>query len=232
MIGKLAVGLGWLALALLLLAGPGTRLGLWDFGTGFSVLRWAAYLGIAGVVLGLVVLITRPATSRAAVALAMVAGIIAALVPWSWMRTAKRVPPIHDITTDTEHPPEFVAVLPLRADAPNPATYEGAEIAAAQHEAYPDVRPLTTSSPPAATFDRALEAAREMGWDIVAFDKDAGRIEATATTRWFGFKDDVIVRITPEGTGSKVDVRSVSRVGKSDVGANAKRIREFLKRLS
>lgn len=232
MIGKLAVGLGCLALALLLLAGPGTRLGLWDFRTGFSVLRWAAYLGIAAVVLGLVALIMRPAIGRAAVAIAMVAGIIAALVPWTWMRTAKRVPPIHDITTDTEHPPQFVAVLPLRAEAPNPATYQGAEIAAAQHEAYPDVRPLTLSTPPAATFDRALEAAREMGWDIVAADKAAGRIEATATTRWFGFKDDVVVRITREGAGSKVDVRSVSRVGKSDVGTNAKRIREYLKRLS
>jgi len=78
---------------------------------------------------------------------------------------------------------------------------------------------------------RALAAARASGWAIVAADSAAGRIEATATTAWFGFKDDVVVRVAPEGTGSRVDVRSVSRVGKSDVGANARRIREYLERV-
>jgi uncharacterized protein (DUF1499 family) len=67
-----------------------------------------------------------------------------------------------------------------------------------------------------------------MGWELVASDSAAGRIEATATTPWFGFKDDVVVRVRPDGSGSRIDVRSVSRVGKSDVGANAKRIRTYL----
>jgi len=67
---------------------------------------------------------------------------------------------------------------------------------------------------------------------VVASDAAAGRIEATATTRWFGFKDDVIVRIRPEAAGSRVDVRSVSRVGRGDLGANAARVREFLAKLS
>ena len=70
-----------------------------------------------------------------------------------------------------------------------------------------------------------------MGWQVAATDTAAGRLEATHTTRWFGFKDDVIVRIRPEGTGSRVDVRSVSRVGLSDLGANAERIRGFLAKL-
>jgi uncharacterized protein (DUF1499 family) len=80
---------------------------------------------------------------------------------------------------------------------------------------------------------KAIDAARALDWEIVASDAPAGRIEATATTMWFGFKDDIVVRVRPEaGGGSRVDVRSVSRVGQSDVGANAKRIREFIRRLA
>jgi uncharacterized protein (DUF1499 family) len=231
MIRTITLALAVVAVALLVLAGPGSRLGVWEFRTGFVMFRWAAYLGIAAAILCLVLLLRRPATGRVWLALALVVALVAVLVPWGWMRTAKRVPPIHDITTDTEHPPEFVAVLPLRAQAPNSAIYGGAEIAAQQRQAYPDVQPLMVKAPTAATFDRALAAARAMGWEIVAADGSAGRIEATATTRWFGFKDDVVVRITPEGSGSRVDVRSVSRVGKSDVGTNAGRIREYLKRV-
>jgi hypothetical protein len=221
---RMVLALAVLAIALLVLAGPGSRLGVWEFATGFVMLRWAAYLGIATAVLGLVLLLRRPAAGRLWLVLAMVAGLVAVLVPWGWLRTARQVPPIHDITTDTDHPPEFVAVLPLRAKAPNSPVYGGAEIAAQQRQAYPDVQPLIVN-------ERALAAARALGWEIVAADNAAGRIEATATTRWFGFKDDVVVRITPQGSGSRVDVRSVSRVGGSDVGTNARRIREYLKRV-
>jgi uncharacterized protein (DUF1499 family) len=70
-----------------------------------------------------------------------------------------------------------------------------------------------------------------MRWEVVAADAAAGRIEATATTPWFGFRDDIVVRIVPADGGSRVDVRSVSRVGKGDLGVNARRIREFLGRL-
>jgi uncharacterized protein (DUF1499 family) len=158
-------------------------------------------------------------------------GAVAALVPYRWMQRAKQVPPIHDITTDTEQPPEFMAVLPLRADAPNPAAYGGPEIAAQQQQGYPDIVPLDLEEPPASVFARALDAAHDMHWEVVTADSAAGRIEATATTGWFGFKDDVVVRIAPRGSGSRVDVRSVSRVGKSDVGTNAARIREYLEAL-
>ncbi|MBA3259421.1 MAG: DUF1499 domain-containing protein, partial [Gemmatimonadales bacterium] len=213
-------------------AGPGTRLGLWSFRTGFLLLRWGAYLGIFAAGLGLLTLLWRPAGARPWPALAAVLlGAMAALVPYRWMQVAQRVPPIHDITTDVKRPPEFQAVLPLRADAPNPAEYGGPEIAAQQREAYPEIAPIALALPPGEAFRRALEEAREMGWEIVAADSTAGRIEATATTAWFGFKDDVVVRITPKGQRSRVDLRSVSRVGQSDVGANAARIREFLERL-
>jgi uncharacterized protein (DUF1499 family) len=220
------------AVFLLLAAGAGTRLELWNFRTGFLLLRWGAYLGIFAAGLGVLSLLWRPPGGRRwLAALAVLAGATAALVPYRWMLQAQRVPPIHDITTDTEHPPEFRVVLRLRADAPNPADYGGPGIAAQQRKGYPDIVPLALEQPPADVFPRALDAAQEMGWEVVAADSAAGRIEATATTAWFGFKDDVVVRISPDAGGSKVDVRSVSRVGQSDVGANAKRIREYLGRL-
>jgi len=231
-IGRLAPLLAAAAVFLLLAAGPGTRLGLWNFRTGFLLLRWGAYVGIFAAGLGLLSLLWRlPGARRWPAAVAVLAGTVAALVPYRWMRQAQRVPPIHDITTDTERPPEFRAVLPIRAGAPNPAVYGGPEIAAQQRQGYPDIAPLVLERPLAKVFRSALDAAREMGWEIVAADSAAGRIEATATTAWFGFKDDVVVRITPGAGGSTVDVRSVSRVGKSDVGANAERIREYLGRL-
>lgn len=138
---------------------------------------------------------------------------------------------INDITTDTENPPVFVSVLALRKNAPNSATYGGPKIAAQQHAAYPDIRPLISDLPPARAFERSLSVARQMGWKIVDENPAEGRIEATATTRWFGFKDDVVLRIAPAaGNGSRVDIRSVSRVGRGDVGTNARRIRTFLKK--
>ena len=231
----LAVLLSLTAAVLLLAAGPGTRLQLWDFRTGFQLLRWAAYAGLAGAGLAMVFL-ALPRTRRASVAPLMAAlllGLGVALVPWSGKRQAGSVPPIHDISTDTQRPPEFDAVLPLRADAPNPAVYGGPDIAQQQLAAYPDLRTHTMVVAPPAAFDRALQAARDMGWDIVAADAAAGRIEATDTTRWFGFKDDVVIRVEPDGNGagSRVDVRSLSRVGGSDVGTNAKRIRAYLSKL-
>jgi uncharacterized protein (DUF1499 family) len=147
------------------------------------------------------------------------------------MRQARLLPPIHDITTDLDDPPAFEAILPLRAGAPNPAAYGGPEVAAAQRAGYPDLAPLRLNASVPEAYRRALAAARGMGWDIVAADSAAGRIEATATTRWFGFKDDVVVRVRAAGAGARVDVRSVSRVGRSDVGTNARRIREYLGRV-
>jgi uncharacterized protein (DUF1499 family) len=159
-------------------------------------------------------------------------GVGAAYFPWHWRQRARAVPPIHDISTDLEHPPRFVAVLPVRSDAPNPSEYGGTEVAAAQRRAYPDIRPLILATPPPVAFKQALDAAKRMGWSLVAADSTGGRIEATATTAWFGFKDDVVIRVTPAPTGSRIDVRSVSRVGKSDVGTNAARIRAYLAKLS
>ena len=235
------IALGGFVLALIAglmlpLAGVGYRLGLWDFRPGLTVFQWAAYGGVAAAVLSLLGLFfTRSGSARRGFSLALI-GLIVALVvtwiPWHWWQVVKSVPMIHDITTDTETPPAFVAVLPLRAGAPNTAEYGGPELAAQQRAGYPDLKPLIVAIPPAQGFTRALAVAREMGWEIAASEPTEGRIEATDTTFWFGFKDDVVIRITPAGNGSRIDVRSVSRVGKSDVGKNAKRITTYLERVA
>lgn len=215
--------------------GPGYRLGVLDLPTAFAGMRYGAYVGIGGAVLGLVAaILVRPGSGRRGFVLALVAVLVGAAAfygPTSLRGQARSVPPIHDISTDTEDPPAFVAVVPLRAGAANPPDYAGPETAAQQRDAYPDLAPLNVPLPPAEAVRKAEAAARDLGWDIVAVEPAEGRMEATATTAWFGFKDDVVVRIRPEGDGSRVDVRSKSRVGRSDLGANAARIRDFLARL-
>jgi uncharacterized protein (DUF1499 family) len=105
-------------------------------------------------------------------------------------------------------------------------------VAAQQKRGYPDLGPATFAAPPDRVLAAAEVAARERAWEIVAVVPAEGRLEATASTPWFGFKDDVVVRVERAGTGSRVDVRSKSRVGRSDLGVNARRIRDFLAALA
>jgi uncharacterized protein (DUF1499 family) len=190
------------------------------------VIPTALLLGAIAVLLSLIGLI-RPGGKGMALA-GFVLGLIAMAMPVNSINTARHSP-IHDVSTDRDNPPQFMAVLPLRAAAKavNSTDYDS-KTAELQKETYPDIGPLHLDVPPAQAFDRALSAGRGMSWDIVSTDPAQGRIEATATTFWFGFKDDVVVRITQEGNGSRVDVRSLSRIGRSDVGANARRVRDYL----
>jgi uncharacterized protein (DUF1499 family) len=215
--------------------GPGYRLELWPLGTAFAVLRWSAYGAIAATVLSLACagpLLLRRRWHGAAIALAaVVLGIAVAAVPYANLRIVRTVPPIHDITTDLKDPPLFVEMLARRAGAPNPAAYGGPAVADQQRAGYPHLGPLVLEAGREQAFARALTVARDLGWEIVAAVPEQGRIEATARTFWFGFADDVVVRITAADGASRVDVRSVSRVGRSDAGANARRIERFLARL-
>jgi len=226
-----------LAIALLaalagLSAGLGYRLGWWSLGTGFGLLRYAVYGAIAAMaisVLGLV--LARPGGQRRGLYRALAGLVIGAVmfgVPWTYLRAARQVPPIHDITTDTQDPPLFVEILPLRAGASNPPDYGGEEIAAQQRAAFPAIQPVDTLLPPDRTFEEALATVQDQGWELVAAEPSEGRIEATDTTFWWGFKDDIVIRITPEDSGSRLDIRSESRVGISDVGTNAARVEAFL----
>ena len=226
------------ASALVALAGPvGYRLGILPLRVALlTLLRWGAYGGIAAAVVsltGLAVTLARPREARRGILLAAISfliGIVIVGIPGRF-RLGPPTPPIHDITTDTQEPPEYVAVLPLRVSAPNTTVYGGEKIASQQREAYPDLQPLMLNAPPLQAFERALATVREMRWDLVAADATAGRIEATDTTFWYGFKDDVVIRVRPADGGSRIDVRSLSRVGGGDAGTNAKRIRAYLNAL-
>ena len=145
--------------------------------------------------------------------------------------TLRGVIRIHDITTDTDDPPRFVALYALRQTTWNGPEYAGEPVARIQKAAYPDVVPLVLQASPREAFEHALTAARRMGWHIAAAVPEEGRIEATATTPLLRFKDDVVIRIRSDPAGSRVDVRSKSRIGRSDLGANAKRIRAYFERL-
>ncbi|HQU17276.1 MAG: hypothetical protein B7Z66_14195 [Chromatiales bacterium 21-64-14] len=220
---------------LAILSGLGHRWGWWDFGTGFLILRWAVYGALAAAAVSLLGVVLAPLGRSWGTFFPAFLGLIVALatvwVPWSQIQGAEAAPPIHDITTDPADPPRFSAILPLRQGAPDPATYGGPAVAALQAKAYPGVQPAVFRLPLDDVFRQALKVAHRMGWDVVAAVPARGRIEATATTFWYGFKDDVVVRLTPVTGGTRVDLRSVSRVGRSDLGANARRIEGFLKQL-
>jgi uncharacterized protein (DUF1499 family) len=213
-------------------AGLGYRFGWWPLGVGFGMLRYAAYGAIAAMVISAIGLVlARPGGGRRGLYRALAGLVIGAVVfgvPWSYLRTAQRMPPIHDITTDTENPPAFVAIVPLRADAQNPPEYGGEQVATQQRAAFPAIQPVSAPLPPDRAFALAAATAEDQGWEIVAAVPAEGRIEAVDTTFWWGFKDDIVIRIQPEDSGSRLDIRSKSRVGIGDFGTNAARIEGFL----
>lgn len=214
----------------MLLAGLGYREHWWGVGAGIRILMGATGGALLAALLGAIAAMAGwRAASRRTVAWALSGLVLGALVaapPLLTARQSTRVPAIHDITTDPEDPPRFVAVVPLRAGA-NSLDYS-AEVAAQQRSAYPDLGPALLDLPPARALLLAHRAVQAMGWEVVTVSPDDLRIEATATTRLFGFKDDIVVRIRPAPQGSRIDLRSVSRVGRSDLGVNAQRIRAYL----
>jgi uncharacterized protein (DUF1499 family) len=157
--------------------------------------------------------------------------LVCVAVPGVQIVKAFWLPPIHDITTDTELVPPFVALAAQRRAAPNGIAYGGARVARQQLDAYPEVRTLHSRLGERELFALAQRLATDAGWQIVAAEPSQGRIEATATTLLFGFKDDIVVRVWPEGGGSRIDLRSASRIGEGDLGANAARIRALLEKL-
>jgi hypothetical protein len=237
----------WLALAGVLgaVASPlGFRLGWWDF--AFALRKLLAFAGIAcllGFVLCLIAWLASRATKTQLHAglpvMLLLSGALSAYVLWH-LQKVRSLPLIHDISTDTRDAPRFVALAQARRAAPNGIEYRGAQIAQQQQKAYPDIATLTSALAPAVLFARAEAAARAAGWEIAAADSpiaaasgggaQEGRIEATATSALYGFKDDIVIRIrpAPAGSGSVADMRSMSRVGLSDLGMNAQRIRALI----
>ena len=233
----LALILAVIAAVMLVLGPIGWRVGWWHFRFAFlTLMPWAAYFGIAAlIVAALSLLLGRSRIEWRGIAIAaaaFAAGALIAYVPWHYDQMRQTVPPIHDITTDTDNPPAFAAVVTVRtADGGNPVAYEGSKIAEQQRQAYPDIIPLTVALARDVAFNQALNAAQRMGWTIVAADGAAGRIEASDRSRWFGFTDDIVIRVAATDAGSRIDLRSSSRLGRSDFGVNAARIRAYLSAL-
>lgn len=236
-----------LALALIMAAlGPGTRFGVWEFSQAFSVMRPIAMptlvaAGAAGFAFFLAMWKARALAPLALVA-ALAAGA-AGIVPVKMRALVDANPFIHDVTTDFADPPAIIAAadLPRR----NPTAYAGGEIvrnstltvAEAQRQAFPDIAPIVVAADLKTAADTARKVVANMGMDILA-EGPAGdspgsgwRIEAVSTSFWYGFKDDFIVRLAAIEGGTRIDLRSKSRVGGSDLGANARRVRDFAEKL-
>ncbi len=239
-----SVLLALLALILFAIPGPGYRVGLWPFGTAVELMRWAFYIGASGAALGLLGLLLslrqkrQMFVSRFVIAILIGGGISSSL--YLMRANAGSYVPIHDVTTDLVDPPSFT-VIPPRVYDPYIVPDRGrADLASLDpkarwriyhKEAYGDIGPLYLNLDHDDTIRAAEAVAQDMGWKIVAVDPEQGRIEATAQSTWFGFKDDVVIRVREETEGSRVDIRSVSRIGIGDIGANAKRIRTYLSHL-
>lgn len=236
----LAVILAAVAVLLGVGAAVGSGARLWSFQPAFTALRWAFFGAAAGGVLALIALVWGLFTRAGTVAISVVALILAGGTCGylaSWVGQASAVPPIHDVSTDLADPPQF-ATLPLRADNleivpdgddPALAALPPVErVQAYQRRAYPELTTLTLPLPPAEALTAVEDLVRSRGWEVAAVDRAAGTVEATDTVSLFRFKDDVVIRVRPAPGGSSVDLRSVSRVGVSDVGVNAKRVRAFL----
>jgi uncharacterized protein (DUF1499 family) len=226
-----AFALALLALVLLAVSGPSYQLGLVSLPSALAVFRSAAFLGLVSALATIVAFahaIRRRHLAAGLITLLAGAGsIVAIAIPVEWWRAAQAAPPIHDISTDLENPPAFTAILPLRQPTQN-SLERSAAVTAEQRSSYPDIHPVSLPIPPDQAFEETLELIQEHEWEVVSADKERGVLEAIATSPWFGFKDDVVIRLTASGTGTRVDMRSASRIGVGDVGANAERVREFL----
>jgi hypothetical protein len=243
------------ALALCLTAAFGTRFGFWQYTTGFRILEPGVVIGAIAALAGLVwmglALRNNNSLGRGWGFAGLIGASILLYFPIAAASRAWDAPPIHDISTDVEHAPAFKALLPLRQGATNGPEYDGPKkvvlkgkvttVAELQKLNYPDIKTYAQLlnprndpgvHPQAILFWRAFERAKSMGWNIVAFDQKTGTIEATATTLWFGFTDDIAIRVQQAGAlGAKLDIRSKSREGALDYGRNAERIRTYIKKL-
>lgn len=213
--------------AYLVVVAPG-QLG---YRTIFDSLRLLAQAGaVAGIASVIVFLLSLRTASGAAKLCAALATLLF-IVPVATMIANEASPPagafINDITTDLDSPPAFSAVIPLREPGSNPIEYGGPDVAAVQRQVHPEVQPIFTNLGRTEAFQRAFETAEALGWEIVAGDPNTGIIEAIDTTTFFRFKDDIVIRISDDGSGSRIDLRSRSRVGLSDLGKNAARILEY-----
>lgn len=227
------------------IASFGSGFGLWEFPTGFAGLRYSFFLGVAVIILAIIFIIWDRYKGKKIGWLLRVVGLALALLYVGWMLniivTARSVPAIHDISTDLADPPQFQTLIVREDNLDNiPDSDEMKGLTPLQRwtrlhqEAYPAVRSVRIDMKVADVIDKAERLAESRGWKVASSVPEQGRLEATETTAIFGFKDDVVIRARPtqDGNASIIDMRSISRVGQSDLGANAQRVESFLADLS
>ena len=215
------------------LAVLGYRLNVVDFQPALWGLIVSTFIGLLAIVLGSIgtlraIKAKRPETIASTMA-GSTLGILVVMPVFLTVLGGAGAPRIHDITTDLENPPEFVAIKAIRTPEHNSLDRLKPEnLALLQQEGYPDLGSVWINRPFAQVFEQAIALVKKRGWEIAAVSAANGRIEATDTTPIMGFKDDIVIRMQEMGNRTRVDMRSVSRVGESDLGVNAKRIRLFL----
>lgn len=241
--GAVALPLWFVAAAL------GTRLGLWSwrFGLGTMVGTFGPFvLGTVGVIALITLAMTVLVKPRRAVGAALIAFAIP-LAGFAWALKIRvdvqDIPAIHDVATDWREPMQFSPAMmtrrgadsnPVVTDGRIPDDYPVTALRSKPYEAilsaaFPELEGIVLAGDNAEIFDRAIRLVKSRGWKIVSADLRDGRIEASTSSFWFGFVDDVVIRLTERELGVKVDMRSVSRAGVSDIGANSRRIKDFLK---
>jgi uncharacterized protein (DUF1499 family) len=229
LLARLAAGLGCGGAGAFALGPLAVQLSLLSPFIGFRVFALGLLLGLSALLLGLAALwTTRPASGRGGRGAALLgAGLGAVIVGIAGFAIAPAagLPTINDITTDLADPPVFVNAGRLPENRGRDLAHPGGDFASQQRAGYPDLEPIRLAQPPAEAFARALAAAEGLGWEVTYREAGSGSFEAVEVSRIFHFVDDVAVRVRPAPGGSVVDVRSKSRDGKGDLGANAARIR-------
>ena len=222
-LGILSALSGVLSLVLLAVSVWGFRAGGWPWPQAYALAGWGAWAAGAGVIAalaGLVVWLRRRTGGAAMVLMGLILSLPVAGLGAAFEIAARTTPPINDISTDTEDPPVFWFTA-------TPSDYP-AQNAGPQRAAYPDVRPLDLSLPVDDAFAAALALVEDRGWEVLSADPAESQIEAIARSRLFGFEDEVAIRVTETETGARIDMRSRSRLGQIDRGANARRIEAYL----
>ena len=206
------------------------RLGLIGHLAALGGLALMGLLALLALALAIIGLITGSGGDRRANQTALIALLVSLFIAYGPLTMARKldsVPLINDISTDLVNPPVFITVPNIRAANDNKLTLDSERLAK-QQAFYTSLTGLDSALSPQAAFGRALDLTNARGWDVVTAKPADGHIEATATSVIFGFKDDIVIRIAPKNSGSKIDMRSASRLGRSDLGVNAARIEAFL----
>jgi hypothetical protein len=222
-LGFLSILLGAASLALLAVSVWGFRAGGWPWPLAYDLVGWAVWAAFGGVVFALAGFLAWLRIRKGGVS-AVLLGLILSL-PVAGLGAASEMaaritPPINDISTETEDPPVFWFTA-------TPSDYPASN-AEPQRAAYPDVRPLDLPLSVVEAFAAALDLVKDRGWEVLSADPTESQIEAIATSRLFAFEDEVAIRVTETDTGVRIDMRSRSRLGQIDRGANARRIVAYL----